>query len=294
MDRSLALTRTDTSFGVSRERRPIVVRAWPRSLGDERATTISVGQSRLGLQLPDHAFANVRFRSPGLTEAAVRADVIWGDAPQNTVWSLREATAGFELVGDGFRWNSTRDLLTIDVELRRSLGLAYGALVDGATSWHLERILRAGGLLLHAACFAGIDAATVVAAPTQRGKSTLCQRLEANFLSEEYAFLVPIAGAWELWWFAERRAPCRELRERWPLRALFHLSPDRNSTGAVDLTSADALAALWPCVLVPQGMQEIAFANLSQLVADVPTRALAHSLVTSVSEVLSLVLGELA
>lgn len=277
-------------FGLSRERRPVVVRGWPNFLGAERALSVAVGAQSLTLNLPDDAFVGMRFRSLGPAPGSPSAAVCWGEVPEHCNWGLVPGVAGSRLGGDGFYWNEARTVLTLQQSLREKRGLAYGALIDGAMTWHLERIIQAGGLLLHAACFGMDDAAVVVAGQSQAGKSTLCVRLGESFLSEEYAFLVPDRDRWQLWWFGERRAPASERRSVWPLRALHVLGSTRTETRTKPMATAEAVAALWPCVLVPSGLQSVALSNLVSLVGAVPTHLLFHHLETPVADVASTLL----
>lgn len=254
--------------------------------------TVSVGSQRLALALPDATFSTTRFRTPGQDPVAPSADVRWGTAALGADWSLVAEQDGTYLMGEGYRWDATRATLTLDAGLRASVGLAYNALIDAAMSWHVERVVRAGGLLLHAACLGRDSDAVVVAGPSHSGKSTLCQRLESRFLSEEYAFVVPTASGWQLHWFGERRAPCVERREQWHLEAIHWMTENRSGTRTWPLPVADAIAALWPCVLVPSGLQDAALGNLSLLAQQVPVRALAHSLETPVAQVETILFGE--
>ncbi len=285
------MNRSASQFGWNREHRPAVVRAWPNLLGNGTDVTIEVGPAALHLTLPDATFATTRFRRVGGIDGAPRAEVHWGDVPASQPWALVADDASSRLVGDGFAWSADRRHLTLSASLRPSPGLAYGALIDGAMSWHVERVLEAGGVLLHAACFGHAGDATVVVGQSHAGKSTLAKRLEPWFLSEEYGFVVPGAEGWQLWWFGERRAPCAERPSVWPLARVLCLGPDRARTAVEPMAVAEGLATLWPCVMAPDGAHDRVLANLVNLVGAVPMGKLAHCLESPESEVTAVVLG---
>ncbi len=263
---------------------------WTQRLqASDRTIALGFGSDWLVIDLPDGALEGVAFERVGDVAGAPRLAVRYGEVPDGAGWRQLDPL-GRTFGGRGFELDLDASQVTIDGHLRSERGALYLAIVDAATAWCAASCYERGGLLLHAAVFGfgskQEQGATVVAGASHAGKTTLSLRLQDSVWSEEHAFLVPSTGGnYDVLSVRERRSFGVGVPLRAKLRRLAVLGPDRSKTSWTALTPTDAVAALWPAVLCPQGGQPLALQALVALCDLIPVGRLAHSLATPNAEV---------
>lgn len=145
-------------------------------------------------------------------------------------------------------------------------------------SWVVGR----GGLLLHGASFDLDGAGVVVVGQSGAGKSTLCGRLPQDWCNEEYAWLVPGPGGWEVWHLLAFRARKGACVRTSPLQAVWVLSANRSETTGRPLSTADATAGLVANAILPQSGTAFGICcdNAALLAQTGRVGTLSHSLAT--------------
>jgi len=147
-----------------------------------------------------------------------------------------------------------------------------------------------GGLLLHGASLDIDGAGVVVVGQSGAGKSTLCGRLANDWCNEEYAWVVPTPGGWEVWHLLAFRANKAATVRVSPLRALWILGADRETTAGAALGVADAAAGLMANAILPQPGEVFGLCcdNALELAATGLVGRLSHHLGTSIANLRAL------
>lgn len=230
-----------------------------------------------------------------LTLAAASTSAEFADAPTHF---SRLDSAGFAFsaascAGEAL-WSADRGTLTLHDAAHRPLHRVQ-MLQESLFAMAYARILRAGGLLLHAATLWLDGQPFVVAGPSTAGKSTLSRRFHPDWWSDEHAFLVPTLKGWEVWRHLEFRGNSGPFPWRAPLGGLLWLGPERAQSRTHDLTPAQALAHMLPQALVagPQ-TSPLVLAAVAKLCADVQVRVLSHHLGTSPADLAQVIVGAVA
>jgi GTPase SAR1 family protein len=128
-------------------------------------------------------------------------------------------------------------------------------------------------------------AGVVVSGRSGAGKSTICGRFADEWCNEEYAYVVPVAGQWEVWHLLGYRARPGATVRRSPLRRVWLLSSDRDQTAALPALGGDGIAGLVANTILPESGNTLGLVcdNAARLVSSGLVAGLAHSLATPVA-----------
>lgn len=154
------------------------------------------------------------------------------------------------------------------------------------------KVLRAGGVVLHAATLAYEGRVWVVAGYSGAGKTTLSGRFPDQALHDEHAFLVPGDDGWVVWRHVELRRPRAIAPWVVPVGGLSILSSNRSVTGLRPVVQAEQFASLVPHAVFAGGAtRNLVLEHLLNLTQDCPPAWLDHCLKDSPEVVASTVQG---
>lgn len=268
----------------------------------ERRLTISAGDYRVALHVPDDFPDEETFcDAPGLP-AALELHII--SAPH----TLGPPTDGYLQRGpDGYSFESPacRGSVTLsegrgDFELLQLppdyTNKAIRPLLDVAMSAILDRVMRCGGLMLHATALRLAGKAYVVCGPSERGKTTLFLRfgrqrapkeLAAAQLGDEWTLVAPDDnGTWHYWWYPYARGPFWPRPATVPLGGVLHLDLNREETAARRLEPIPATALLASSAYFVRGLDtQQVLDHAANLATSVPNALLKHCLTTPTAQV---------
>ncbi len=152
--------------------------------------------------------------------------------------------------------------------------------------------LHEGGLVLHSAVLWLENRAWLVTGPSTAGKTTLCGRLDGQWWSDEYAFLLPGPTGWQVCRHREFRGGKGDFPWRAPLAGILWLGPERDQTRTRPMSEVEAMSRV--------GREALDFGPVTaqltldaavRLVSAYPVRELSHDLRTPTDRLVEVLLG---